>query len=669
MSLDNLITGISSASAIRKVVLSPSASKLIYQRSTLFQSPTPPNTESTLWIADIAPGSKSRQLTSSGYNDTSPIWSNDESEVYFLSNRHKQDGAAGPPAIYALPLKVGGEPYSISSTESKSAIGAFWLSPDGRHIAYTAAREPTAAEEQKQKQKDDPIVFGDKRENNQLWLMEIATRQVRRLSLGPKDDWHVVTVAWSPDSKSLVVMAPRNWLLEFREAPTALLRVSLLPSVNGVEEVCMLPRINVPTLLWPSSDEIALLQSFIPEHIPASIALFYHPATSQGADQGPWKKYYGDVEDVWRVSEVGDGKTLSVAIGYGVQTRVDLIDSTGAKKTLWKPTDEVPTGTYDVKGNKDGDYVLAIVNSSGVRCEPAELWIGSISASKLHEGSMLKLTDKVSSHNTWTDALPKIVTEVIRYKAKDGTSLEGIITWLKGTERKALPTILYPHGGPYYRDVPGFTPEIYWCKDMLALAGYLVLSPQYRGSMGRGHDFAYSAHAQMGTHDWTDCYDLLQHAVSQGWVHQEKMGLAGWSQGGFLTAWGLGQTKDVFKAAVMGCGITDWATLLTESEEPDFQADLAGAWPWSENRVDIKASPITHVKGIKTPLLILHGQEDQCCPVSQGIEFHRGLRRASGYPDNHQLIIYPREGHMLFEQKHVEDALRRMIEHLDTHLK
>ncbi|KZO90220.1 alpha/beta-hydrolase [Calocera viscosa TUFC12733] len=670
MSLDKVITGIASASVIRQVVLSPSATQVIYHLSPQYRLSSQSSDVSSLWISDLSPGSKSRRLTSGEHNDASPTWSTDETEVYFLSDRHEQDGNPGPSAIYALSLKAGGEAYALSSTENKSAVGEFWLSPDGRCIAYTAAREPTEEEKRKEKEKDDPIIFGDRKGNAQLWLLNVATQQVRRLPLGAKDSWHVLSVAWSPDSRDLMVMAQAHPSVEFRESPVAMLRVSVLPTeADKVEEVCTLPRMHSPMLLWPSPNEIALVQSFIPEHLPSSATLFFRPASSQGENQDLWKKYYGDVEDNLGLSDLRDGKTIAAAIAYGVQTRIDLIDSSGSKKALWKPNDEAPTGVHDVKRNKNGEYVIAMVVSSGPRCEPAELWAGLLSVEKLEDGALLKLTEKLSSHNSWADELPRLITEVVTYKAQDGTSLEGVITWLKDKEKKALPTVLFPHGGPYYRDTPSFNIEYYWGREILAFAGYLVLCPQYRGSMGRGHDFARCAHAQMGTHDWTDCYDLLQHAISQGWADKDKLGLAGWSQGGFLTAWGVSQTKDLFKAAMMGSGISDWGALAIECEEPDFLADLAGSWPWSETRVDHKGSPIVHVKGVKTPVLILHGQEDPCVPVAQGIGFHRGLRRASGYPDNHQLVIYPREGHMFTEQKHAEDAMRRMIEHMDAYLK
>ncbi|KZO90221.1 alpha/beta-hydrolase [Calocera viscosa TUFC12733] len=670
MSLNKFITGVADSSSISQVVLSPSASQVLYSRAPRYSPASRTTGVSALWISDLSPGSKSRQLTSGEHNDTSPAWSADESEVYFLSNRHKQDDKPGPSAIYALPLKAGGETYALSSTENKSALSEFWLSPDGRYIAYTAAREPTEEEKRKEKEKDDPIIFGDKKANAQLWLLNIATRQVRRLTLAAKDSWHVITLAWSPDSKEIILLAKVNSSLEFDETTIAMLRLSILPTENDrVEEVCSLPRLDAPLILWPSSDKIAIIQNYIPELVSASTAIYFRSASPQTGKENVWKSYYGEVEDIVGLADVRDGKTIAPAIGYGVETRIDLINSAGETKVLWKPDGDVPTGKYDVRLNKNGDYVLAMVLSSGVRNEPAELWAGSLPTSNLELGSTLKLSEKLSSHHSWAAELPKLAVEVVKYKAKDGTDLEGIVTWLKDKERKALPTVLFPHGGPYHRDTPDFNVESYWTRQVLAFTGYLVLCPQYRGSSGRGNDFARAAHAGMGTRDWTDSHDLLQYAISQGWTDKDKLGLAGWSQGGFLTAWGVSQTKDLFKAAVMGAGVSDWGAMAVESDMPEFEADLGGSWPWSENRVDQKGSPIGHVKGIKTPVLILHGEKDLRVPTAQGIEFHRGLRRASGYPDNHQLIIYPREPHGFKEKKHAEDVMRRLVEHMDAYLK
>ncbi|EJU00037.1 alpha/beta-hydrolase [Dacryopinax primogenitus] len=665
MSLDKVIEGVTGSTFITHVALSPSARQVIYSIAPKYHSVKQENATSALWISDLSPGSKSRQLTSGDHNDSLPTWSADESGVFFLSDRHKQDDKPGPAAIYAIPTKVGGESYAFTSKENKSAIGQFWLSPDGRYIAYVASREPTAEEQRKEKEKDDPIIFGDKKANAQLWLLTLTTRQVRRLQLGPKDNWHVQWIAWSPDSKDIMVLMKENSSLEFNESTAALLRLSVLPHAAGlVQQVCTLPRLSAGVVLWPSQDEISLLQSFIPDQLSSSITLYFRSSLPEG---DIWKQYYGDVEDLVGIQDLHDGKTLAPMVAYGVQTRLDLLTSAGPKKTIWYGDGNVPD-EYDIKLTKNGDYVLVAVVSSGTRNEPPELWTGTLASSKLAEGETLKLTEKLSSHNAWTAELPKISVQVIKYKAKDGTEIEGIVTWPKHKERKALPTVLFPHGGPYHRDTPDFDLKSYWAKELPVFAGYLVLCPQYRGSSGRGNRFARSAHAQMGTHDWTDCYDMLQYAIAQGWADKDMLGLAGWSQGGFLTAWGVSQTKDLFKAAVMGAGVCDWGMMAAESDMPEFEADLGGSWPWTENRVDQNGSPIRHIKGIKTPVLILHGEKDARVPTTQGITFHRGLRRVSGHPDNHQLIIYPRELHAFTEKKHAEDVIRRLIGHMDAYL-
>ncbi|EJU00036.1 alpha/beta-hydrolase [Dacryopinax primogenitus] len=670
MSLEQVITGITSTSTIRRVVLSPSATQVIYEISPIYTPASRSNDICTLWISDVAPRSRARQLTSGEHNDFRPVWSTDESEVYFLSNRHKQYGYPGPAAIYVLPLKAGGEAYALTSTESKSGIWWFWLSPDGRYIAYKASRETTAEEQRKDENKDDAIVWGETKENAQLFLLNVATRQVRRLPLGAKDDRHVVGVAWSPDSKELVVLMKVNVDREFNESPLAVLRLSILQSAKGkVHDVCTLPRLQSSDVRWLAGDRLALLQSYVPEHRTSASTLFFRPASAQKNEKDAWQKHYGEVEDVMGLTDIGDGSTLALTIAYGVHTRVDLISTSGQKQILWQPEELMSGASFDVKQTKNGDYVLAIVASCGSRGEPNELWTGTISASALEKGETLKLTEKLSSHNIWTEEVSKLTTEVVNYKGEDGTPLEGVVTWLKGKERKMMPTIILPHGGPYYRDTPGFSVEWYWSREILAFAGYLVLCPQYRGSMGRGHDFARASHSGMGTADWTDSLSLLTYALGQGWADKDRLGLAGWSQGGFLAAWGVAQTKDMFKAAVVGSGICDWGGMAAEAEEPDFQSDLSGSAPWSPHRPDLACSPISHVQGVQTPVLILHGQQDTTVPSSQGVEFFRGLRRMSACREKHALVIYPREGHMIGEKTHAEDVMRRIVAHLDEYLK
>jgi len=136
-----------------------------------------------------------------------------------------------------------------------------------------------------------------------------------------------------------------------------------------------------------------------------------------------------------------------------------------------------------------------------------------------------------------------------------------------------------------------------------------------------------------------------------------------------MTAWGISQTKNKFKAAVMGAGVSDWGAMAVESDMPEFELDLGGSAPWTPSPSKERNDPIRFVKGIETPVLILHGEKDERVPVGQAIGYMRGLRRHGKYPERSQLVIYPREPHSFAEKKHAEDVLQRVLDHFNKWLK
>jgi len=192
----------------------------------------------------------------------------------------------------------------------------------------------------------------------------------------------------------------------------------------------------------------------------------------------------------------------------------------------------------------------------------------------------------------------------------------------------------------------------------LAAAGYAVLAPNPRGGLGHGHEFAARVRGDVGGADYADVMAAVDAAIERGLADPDRLGIGGWSQGGFMTAWAITQT-DRFKAAVMSAGVSDWGMLTLTGDSPHFEAELSGSRPWDgpgPHRAAAR-SPISFAMRVSTPLLILHGHEDARVPVSQAVGFHRALRDQDATVE---LVIYPREPHLVHERSHQRDMLRRV---------
>jgi dipeptidyl aminopeptidase/acylaminoacyl peptidase len=226
-------------------------------------------------------------------------------------------------------------------------------------------------------------------------------------------------------------------------------------------------------------------------------------------------------------------------------------------------------------------------------------------------------------------ALKKITTEgddtlaktalgdvkVVNWTAKDGTKLEGIVTFPAGYENgKKYRFLVLPHGGPEASDLVSFD----WLARIIAGYGYVVMQPQYRGSTGYGSDFLEAIYQHFGDRAYADVESATDFAVQQGWADPARLAIFGWSAGGFMTSWTVTQTGR-YKAAVEGAGITDWLSFIPTSDIAQVDYDLR--MQEKDPGPLLKFSAVMHADAVTTPLLILHGEADQRVPMLQGREF------------------------------------------------
>ena len=138
-----------------------------------------------------------------------------------------------------------------------------------------------------------------------------------------------------------------------------------------------------------------------------------------------------------------------------------------------------------------------------------------------------------------------------------------------------------------------------------------MLLPNPRGGYGHGEAFAGAVRGAVGQADFGDVMSMVDAAVARGVADPERLGIGGWSQGGYMSAWAVTQTGR-FKAAIMGAGVSDWGAMVVSSDVPDFERELGGSAPWEGvgPHPHTALSPISFAKQVKTPVLILHGEND-----------------------------------------------------------
>ena len=254
----------------------------------------------------------------------------------------------------------------------------------------------------------------------------------------------------------------------------------------------------------------------------------------------------------------------------------------------------------------------------------------------------------------------------VTWTAPDGRPMQGYLYLPPGRNASdgPLPLVTVVHGGPAGAVRFEYQYGQRWAR-VLADAGLAVFAPNYRGSTGWGLEFAESNMGDMGGHDMDDIQSGIDSLIASGVADADRLGVCGWSYGGYSTAWLIGHTTR-FKAAMAGAAIVDWVSFHGRSYLHTWdRLHYGNSDPYDPESNHAKFNPLPHLKNATTPTLILHGELDWDAPVEQGYFLHRVLK---DHGVETRLVIYPREPHGPSEYEHRLDILRQlrtwMVDHL-----
>jgi dipeptidyl aminopeptidase/acylaminoacyl peptidase len=644
------------------VQISPTKKNVVYTLEP--GNKTGEHKTSSLWLAEVGKEHSARQITSGQFLDRKPQWSRDGDSIAFLSDRAKAGKSC---AIYVLSLS-GGEAYSITPTENEKAISSFKWSPNGQFIAYLSADEKTPERKKREEVKDDAKVYGEDWEYARLRLLHVQTRQVSVVAEG---DYHITSLAWSPDSKEI----------GFIKTKTSQLDSALYFGVD-IESVSLRSKELKHISHFPSRASGLIWTRDLPGNQHGGDVLYFlagHSPTGSGCtsscvyqlllSDGRWQKTTGKTS--------GDGCCVDGSNGLVLFQEQNA--PTVFIKLQYGLTDTVSTLYGDYTYPRDNEIrawdAALVEDSTQMRIHAAYATVESSANNppELYFHSTAGTTTQLSNHSPTIRALSVSTGERFECKASDGKLIESAL--FKPVDATGpLPTVVLPHGGPYWRSPLSFAPDPWFWAHYLLSAGYCILCPNYRGSAGRGEVFAAYSAGNMGKKDYTDITDSVNAAVEEGIVDKERVLVGGWSQGGFLSYLCAVRGDIKWKGAICGAGVTDWDMLAMSSDMPFFEAALAGTAPWAcKDKSNVEGrygSAVWEMASMKpedrTPVLILHGEADERVPLSQAVAFHRGCLEM-GWPC--EFVVYPREPHVFEERGHHLDMLRRVRRFVDSHLR
>ena len=242
-----------------------------------------------------------------------------------------------------------------------------------------------------------------------------------------------------------------------------------------------------------------------------------------------------------------------------------------------------------------------------------------------------------------------------RWESFDGLEIEGLLALPRTRGEGPLPLVVDVHGGPTGSWSWQFAPA-YGFAQLLTSAGYAVLLPNVRGSVGWGPEFAEANLGDMGGGDLQDILTGIDALVREGLIDDGRVAITGGSYGGFMSCWAVTQT-DRFAAALPMAVVTDWVSFHFTTNIGQFDRLYLQADPSDPEGEYTRRSPVYHAQNCTTPTLILHGEDDLCTPLAQAVEFYNALVEAGCETE---LVVFPREGHGWTERGHQNDGWYRM---------
>ncbi len=584
-------------------------------------------------------GSPARVFTAGPRTDTAPRWSPDGAHLAFLSDRVED----GKPQIYLVPCD-GGEAVSLTDVPGE-ILDLAWRR-DGRGLFFLMQDAETEAEKKRTAEKDDAMEFERHPRFARVWSLDLATRQIRQVTQGDVQVWEFEE---SPDGRDLILLisdspSEYDW---YRP------RLACLPVEGGVPQTIFTPPGNKQMALprWsPDGNRLAFIACLWSDRGVVSGDLW-----TMDAEGGRARNLTsGAPFDISWYEWTDDGRAF-VVMGYERgDAMIGTVDAADGTYRRWWSGEVGFMDRYWQHFARAGD-TLAMVREDV--SHPVDVW-----TARVQNGSVAwkQLTDM----NPQADEITIGAVEKTAWKSRDGLEIQGfLVKPINYEPGRRYPLVTWVHGGPAGNHGPRYY-AMGTRFQLLAAKGFLVLLPNPRGSLGWGVNFTESNVGDMGGMDWQDILAGVDYCIAQGWADEKRLGLAGWSYGGFMTAWGITQT-DRFQAAMIGAGITNWLSFHGTSNLAVWDHIANAANPFERGGTYDRFSPMQYIANVKTPTLLLHGANDPYVPVGQAYEYFRALKDL-GVPA--ELVVYPREGHGIREKNHQRDLMRRTVEWFERYL-
>ncbi len=611
--------------------ISPNGRRVAFVRTVINESENRRHSE--IWLAPADGSAPPVRLTNPAFSSSNPRWSPDGALLAFTSRRKAAGSSASDSEDPGAPWFLRMDPPGGEAFQIPGVGGPPIFSPDNRWIAFT---QKLPVKKGKQYDSETERLINERFKGHIYdWMKARADGRgylpdPRDPEASPAEELFIVSrdggtpkqltslgvgvraAAWRPDSRALAFIANSHQRDEYLYERADLWTVTASGQIQRLTD----DGYDHETPTWsPDGRWLFFRRSLGLSKIIES------------------KQSYGAPSDLFRIA-AGGGAMINLTESWDLRPGEPMVSpdgryvyfggGIGGNAHLFR----IKTGGGPVQQVTEGDRHLA-----GFSMSKAGEWLAYTAADPMHptevfvcrvDGSKER---KISTFNdSWLKEVALASPRRELYSSRDGTRIEGWIVLPLGYEpsRGPYPLIVAIHGGPHGSYGNTFSFEI----QLLAARGYAVLYTNPRGSTGYGEKFLWATWGGWGALDSEDVMSGVDHVLAKYSLDPKRMGVTGYSYGGFLTNWIITQTNR-FAAAIAGAGVSNWISDYGTADIPNTKESEFFGPPWEPRSRELleKYSPITHVANAKTPTLFIHGESDLRVPIEQAEQMFTALKK------------------------------------------
>lgn len=577
----------------------------------------------------------SRPFITGEVSVSSVQWSPDGQSIYYRAKRNDDKYTS----IYRIPVD-GGE--SVQVVSHKNNIASFTVDAEGETLVFLAKPSKDKSKEKLSKKGFKAEIYEEDIQFTRAFQVDLTNTENKPVQL--KINHNILSAKFHPSKDRLLL----------RTTPTPHIDDNYTASEYGIYRLdgeriqAFKTEGKLGEAEWSPDGKYVAIIGAEDKHDPADGRLFV-ARSSNGKMTEYVKDYAGHIQAIEWLSD----HELAFLGHVGTSSEVSVINLKSDNITNRLSLGEAVLSNFDV--SLDGDAMIATIGRAE---HPREVY-------SFTQDGLQRLTRS----NAWLDNIAMPRQTSIKYTARDGLELEGILVYpVEYKKGQRYPLIMMVHGGPESHVSNAWLDRYGYPIKHAAGNGFAVFLPNYRGSTGRGVEFSKKGQADYAGAEFNDLVDAITHLDNEGIIDKERVGITGGSYGGYASAWAATALSEHFAASVMFVGISNQLSKFGTTDIPKEMYNVhARNYPWDKWMWMLERSPIYHTDKAQTPLLIMHGKNDTRVHPAQSMELYRYIKTRTDTPV--RLVYYPGEGHGNRKAAAQLDYAKRLMRWMDFYLK